>query len=434
INNGNIAGEGEPLILTQVSDGWREDNLLNQGYVLEFIPDPELMRDHFEFNSAYYVQSRNASRTDTFIEDYVFEEDVYATYGMVKHNLDRLMILGGLRYEFVDITRNRGFRAVTDGSRFIALDTLENARTQDFILPQVQLKYELDQYSNIRAAVTQTYAHPNYNAIINAIAIDEDDEGEFNIGNPNLNFATATNFDLLIERYKKSSIFSTGVFYKQIDDFVYIFQGLVRDALRVDPDNPNDVIPTSEVTIALNGKRAEVFGAELQAQFKFDFLPGILSDFGLYTNYTYTSSNASLPSRPEANISDAPLVPFTAEDLSNLFNSRDFTEISLPGQSTHTANLALFYDGPKFFARLSANYQDDFLISIGLDPDFDEYYDEAFRLDYTMNYKLNDHVTFFADWINVTNTPLRFYLGNEQVVKQQEFYSWWCRAGARINF
>jgi TonB-dependent receptor len=433
INNGNTAGEGEPLILPDVAGSWREDNLLNQGYVLEVIPDLERMLDHFEFNSAYYVQSRNASRIDTYVQDYEYEEDIYATYGMVKHQLNDLMILAGLRYELTDITKNRGFRAVTDGGRWVRLDTINSTSQQDFFLPQLQLKYALNEWINVRAAVTRTYSRPNYRDIINAISYDQDDDAEVGIGNPDLKFATATNFDLMIERYQKSSIFSVGLFRKQIDDFVYQFQGLLRDQLLFDPDNPNDVIPTSEVTFAFNGRQATVTGAELQAQFKFDFLPGALSNFGLYTNYTYTDSKASIASLPAANLVDAPLVPLTSEGISTYINGLEVNDFTLPGQSTHTANVALFYDGPKFFARASANFQDDFLVAVGLDRDFDEYYDDAFRLDYTMNYKLNPNVTVFGDFINITNTPLRFYLGNESVVKQQEFYSWWFRFGARIN-
>ena len=103
----------------------------------------------------------------------------------------------------------------------------------------------------------------------------------------------------------------------------------------------------------------------------------------------------------------------------------------MPGQAQHTANVGFFYDGNRFFARLTANYQDDFLIEIGPDPDLDEFYDEALRLDFTTNYRITPQLTVFGDWINITDTPLRFYLGTPDVIKQQEFYSWWTRVGIR---
>ncbi len=50
-----------------------------------------------------------------------------------------------------------------------------------------------------------------------------------------------------------------------------------------------------------------------------------------------------------------------------------------------------------------------------------------------MNYQLNRQLNFFTDMINITNTPLRFCLGTTEVIKQQEFYSWWVRAGLRLK-
>lgn len=435
-DNGNIAGEGQPLILSEVSDGWRDDDFLNQGYVMEVMPDLDLVLDHLEFNSAYYIQSRNASRIDTYSQDYDYNENIYAAFGMFEYNINKLMILAGSRFEFTDITRNQGYRVVEgsdeEGNTVVTVDTLNTLASHSFLLPQLQLKYALTPYVNLRGAVTRTYSRPNYRDVINAISYEADNRGQIAIGNPNLNFATATNFDFMIERYKNSSILSLGIFYKQINDFVYQFRGILKDQLEIDAGelNPNNI----ELTQAANGREADVFGLEVQAQFKFDFLPGILSNFGLYTNYTYTDSKAFIAAVQSANLAAAPIIPFTAEAVSDYINSLEVQEFTLPGQSTHTANLALFYDSPKFFARLSMNYQDDFLVSVGVDRDFDEYYDDALRLDYTMNYNANEKITVFGDFINITNEPLRFYVGEESIIKQQEFYSWWFRTGARINF
>jgi outer membrane receptor protein involved in Fe transport len=176
-----------------------------------------------------------------------------------------------------------------------------------------------------------------------------------------------------------------------------------------------------------------VFGAELQAQFKFDFLPGFFSDFGLFTNYTYTYSQAFIPRRVPANYAEAIIIDPLEDDLGSFFETENREEIQLPGQAEHTANVGLFYDSRKFFARITANYQDAFLVEIGPDADLDEYYDESLRVDFTMNYQVNPQLSVFTDWINITNEPLRFYLGTPDVIKQQEFYSWWMRFGLRLS-
>ena len=419
-------GEGAPLNLAIASDDFREDNLLDQGYVLEYMPSANFLRDFYEFYPQYFIISRNDSRKNSYNQDYNYEENIYAAYGMVKHQFGPLMVLGGLRFERTDITENQGFGVKLDGNRFIGVDTINTTRKIDMVLPQVQLRYALNPYLNLRAALTYTYSRPNYDDIIPS---REEDRNEVSIGNPDLDFPKSTNLDLMLERYYNRSIFSAGLFYKQIDDFVFSYKRFGREG---EPGSGN--YPIFEFTKPLNGRDAQVFGAELQAQFKMDFLPGFLSNLGLYTNYTYTYSKAFIPGRVAANYAEAVILDPLQDDLSEFFDDTNKEEIELPGQAEHTANVSLFYDAEKLFVRLTANYQDAFLVEIGPDPDFDEYYDESLRLDLTTNYKLSDQWTVFGDWINITNTPLRFYLGDSSTIKQQEFYSWWSRFGVRFSF
>jgi hypothetical protein len=162
-------------------------------------------------------------------------------------------------------------------------------------------------------------------------------------------------------------------------------------------------------------------------------LPGIFRNFGIYSNYTYTHSKAQINRRFSANYTNA-VVVFGDDDLNLFTSTAEQEEISLPGQARHTANLALFYDAPRWFVRLTANYHDAFLYQLGADKDLDEYYDEEFRLDFNTNYDLSSHCNVFFDIINLINTPQRFYLGIPNRIKQHEFYSWWCRAGIKFNF
>lgn len=419
-------GQGAPLNLLTASDDFREDNLLNQGYVLEYMPSATILRDFYEFYPQYFIFSRNETRKNSYNQDYRYEEDIYAAYGMIRHNIGKLMVIAGARFERTDVTRNQSFAVILDGNRFVGIDTLNNSRVQDFFLPQLQLKYSITPNLNLRAAISYTYARPNY---VDVIPSREEDRNEVSIGNPDLNFPRSTNLDFLIEKYTNGGIFSGGIFYKQIQDFVFSYKRFGREGA---PGSGN--FPVFEFTKPLNGRDAEVYGAEFQAQFKFDFLPGFLSDFGLFTNYTYTHSQAFLPRRTPANYASAIIIDPIEDDLSTFFTEEDVEEISLPGQAEHTANVGLFYDSRRFFARLTANYQDAFLVEIGPDPDLDEFYDEALRLDFTMNYQISPNINIFNDWINITNTPLRFYLGTEDVIKQQEFYSWWTRFGIRAKF
>jgi outer membrane receptor protein involved in Fe transport len=127
-------------------------------------------------------------------------------------------------------------------------------------------------------------------------------------------------------------------------------------------------------------------------------------------------------------------VIFGEDDLSLFTNDSVQERIPLPGQSPHTANLAVFYESQKLYARLSANYHASFLYELGADSDLDEYYDQAWHLDFTANYAITPHIRVFTDFVNITNAPLRFYLGTPDRIKQQEYYSWSCRFGLKFKF
>jgi TonB-dependent receptor len=415
-------GVGPKLSLATLNDGFREDNLLDQGYLMEFMPSADKLRDFYEFYPQHFIYDRTATKTQSFGEDYEARERIYAGYGMVRHDYNRLMMIAGLRYERTDIDYT-GARILLDGNKFLGIDTLTDQRTHEFLLPQVQLKFAVNEQFNLRSALTYTYSRPNFDDVL---PYREQDREEVKFGNPELRYPRATNVDFLAERYFRRGILSGGLFYKRIDDFVFYFKRFAHEG---DPQDFGIV----EITKAINGNRAFVYGAEFQWQSKFSFLPGFFRNFGVYTNYTYTYSEALINKRISANYTDA-VVVFGEDDLS-VFTSSDETEkISLPGQAKNTANFALFYDTPKFFVRLTANYHDAFLIRLGADRDLDEYYDKEFRLDLTANYDLTPHLNVFLDVINLTNTPQRYYLGTPDRIKQQEFYSWWCRAGVKLNF
>lgn len=413
---------GPKLSLTTVNDGFRDDNLLDQGYLLEYMPSPDLMRGFYEYYPHHFVFDRTATKTQSFGEDYEAKERIYAAYGMVRHDFNRLMLITGLRYERTDIEYT-GAKVLTDGNKFIGIDTLTDERTHEFLLPQVQLKYAVNDNFNLRAALTYTYSRPNFDDVL---PYREQDREEVKFGNPNLEYPRSTNIDFLAERYLRKGILSGGVFYKRIDDFIFFFKRFAHEG------DPKD-FGLVEITKAVNGVKASVYGAELQLQAKFDFLPGILSNFGIYSNYTFTHSEAFIDKRLPANYTDA--VVIFGEDDVEIFNpSGEKETITLPGQARHTANVALFYDAKKLFVRLTANYHDAFLYQLGADKDLDEYYDEEFRLDFTANYDLTRNLNAFVDIINITNTPLRYYLGTPDRIKQQEFYSWWGRVGVKLNF
>lgn len=417
-------GEAPEMYLATITDGFTDDNLLNKGYRIEYMPGPKEMREFFNFYPEYFIYDRNSTKMNSFGADYSAKENIYAGYAMVKHDIGKLMLLGGVRYERTDIDY-MGMKILSNLGEFEAIDTLEDVRTHEFVLPQFQVKYTYSPNFNLRGALTFSYARPNFEDVI---PYREEDRDEVKYGNPDLNFPRSMNIDLLAERYLYGGgLISGGVFYKKIDDFVFYFKRFAHEG------EDFSAYGLVEIEKAINGIEAFVYGAELQSQFKFDFLPSILGNFGIFTNYTYTYSEAYIYKRYPANDAQA-VVIFGEDDLSLYTDENDREKITLPGQAMHTLNLALYYETGPVYAKLSANYHDDFLYELGADPDLDEYYDHALHMDFTANYALTNGVKVFVDVINLTNAPLKFYLGTPDRIQQQEYYSWWGRVGLKISY
>src|SRR5690606_38444930 len=100
---------------------------------------------------------------------------------------------------------------------------IENTNSYTNILPSVTFKYNATEDFVIRAAFTTALARPNYYALapyINNIASDT----EIIAGNPDLDATYSYNFDLMAENYFKSvGLISGGVFYKNLQDFIYTY-------------------------------------------------------------------------------------------------------------------------------------------------------------------------------------------------------------------
>jgi|GEM_PF-502803 len=422
---------GDTLSVAAVSGDFYDGDFLDRGYVLEAMPDPQLVRDWYErwptlfiFGDAGITESRERSNA----QDYTATEDVQAYYAMVRHNFNDLMVLGGVRYERTDIGYQGNQIFKIPSGFFQRQDTIIDNRTIEFWLPNLQFRYSLTPDLNIRAAITYSYARPNFRDVIPYRVQNE--RTEVRLGNPDLQYPASTNYDFLVEKYWGGrNIISGGIFYKDIDNFIFNYRVFGYEG---DPTEAN--LNKLELELPLNGRSAFVSGAEFQLQTFFNGLPGNWKNFGVLTNYTYTYSEGELNKRFPSN--DNVNIIRLGDNYSDLFDTEETETISLPGQAPNTLNLALFYDSPKLYLKISANYNDAFLSTLGADSDLDEYYAEQWRIDFNGYYQFNPLIQVFGDVRNITNAPLRYYLGppENRRILQTEFYSFWARLGIRLQF
>ena len=312
------------------------------------------------------------------------------------------MILGArLEHTRIDYTGNNVFdEKELEGQ-------IQNKNNYTQILPSITLKHNFTNNFILRAAVTTSLARPNYYALAPYVNSKVDDRELF-AGNPNLKATYSTNYDVMLERYFQNvGIISGGVFYKNLKNFIYMYNDRRFTANRFTelfPNLKNPIVGTDDWSFSQfrNGDKVDVYGFEVAFQRQLDFLPGkFLQGMAVYANYTFTKSKAKGISGEGGVLREG---------------------LGLPRTAPHMLNGSLSWENNKFSARVSANYTAAYLDEIGNDAFTDAYYDKQFFLDANAAYKITKSLRIFAEANNLTNQPLRYYQGEVQRLRQLEYY------------
>jgi TonB-dependent receptor len=379
----------EALPLTDYLNDWKPATSFINGftsYNIGQFPSPSAMR---ELLASGTLEGEKNLEED--LSDYTIDEDTYAGYGLV--NLDigsNVNLVGGLRVENTSDTYN-AFELGYDAEGNISeLVPVSGKKSYTQWLPQVLLRYSLAERTHLRAAVTRSFARPNFGDIA-PFQLTNTESQEITRGNPDLVPTTAWNYDLLFEHYMTSvGIVSGGLFYKQLTNNIFL-STFTEDRDGVEYD----------VTQPVNGESGSLYGAEVAYQNRFS------SGFGIYFNYTYADSKANYTTR---------------------------TDTQLQGQSANVGNLALIFEKWGFSGRVSLNYNGKSLFEVGKDATRDLYVDDHMQLDFSAQQQLGKNVSLFLEAINLTNEPYRVYEGSDDWTRQSEWYSWWGTIGVKLNF
>lgn len=405
--DGNVSFDGQEgdFTLEKFDGGLLDDNFLDNNYTLSAAPDMDKVIRFFNSNQNGFELNTEDKLVDEAVESYVASEDVFAAYLMTDISFGKLQAIAGVRFEQTNVEYSYNTVYFDEEGDLDEIVPEKGSTEYSFVLPQINLRYALDKFTNLRLAATTSYARPNFESIIPSQEINIGDR-EGTIGNPELKPVSAVNLDLMVDHYFGTvGVLSAGVFHKNLDNFIY------SRTFETGSYNGIDFGTDVELTQDINGEQATLSGIEIAYQQNLTFLPGFLSGIGIYTNYTYTSSTAEL------NVEEG---------------SDETVEIKLPGQATHVGNLSLSYGLKGFTARISGNYTGSYIDEI---DDGDEIYiKERLQLDASANYQINKNFNVFAEFLNITNAPFESYIGDEEMILQREFYSWWSRVGVKFNF
>lgn len=343
--------------------------------------------------NGWYDVSQKSDSTNM----YNGHEDAAAGYAMAEWSVtQKLKLYGGVRDEYTSATLN-GNRYDKEPNR-LSSSTVENS--YNALLPMLLAKYTVNDLTNIRAAYTRTFIRPLFNDFTPGQSVDIIYK-TITRGNPDVKPTYANNFDLTAEHFFGNiGVVSAGVFYKDLDNLIFSS----RDNEAVNGESYLVIQPR-------NISKASLFGFEVAANRRLDMLPGFLKGLGLEANYTFIQSDAEVPvyinGQPQA------------------------VKTSLPNQSKHLFNAMLYYELSGLTVKLAGNYRGASLeaINTSLPTNLWVWTDKNFTVDLAASYAFNKQFRIFAEAQNLTNEPVRMYLGDPSRTKDLE----WSAARGQIG-
>jgi TonB-dependent receptor len=367
------------------------------------------VEDVFGADRALFERSDGDSLEESLAADFEVTEDVTAVYLMAGATFGRLDVIGGVRYEDTSADYGAYQLVFEDGDLDPDAPFVRGGKDYDHTLPSLHLRYALREDVLLRAAWTNTIGRPAYESLVpfRNFEIDPDGdvfEGSLEQGNPDLEALESMNFDVSLEWYPEpAGLLSVGIFSKDIDNPIFTQVGTLEDVVF-------EGRPFSELEISQprNAPSGDLLGVEFNYQQQFVMLPPPFDGLGLALNYTYTDGEATLFDRDDK-------VPFFL-------------------QPEHTGNISLFYEKSGFEARIAWTYRSEYLDEVSADgPEQDVYVDERSQLDVKLSYAINPKWRVYAEFLNLTDEPLRYLNGNTRLA-ENELYSWNMMAGVQARF
>ncbi|HEY8928422.1 MAG TPA: TonB-dependent receptor [Mucilaginibacter sp.] len=289
------------------------------------------------------------------LNNYYAFENIAAGFGQFKITSKNLDVVGGVRLE----NTSQGYHFLE-----FELDAPDHvSKTYSDILPSVQVKYKLNDKTNLRASYFKSLSRPGYYEIL-PISQPADAGGNSGKGNPNLQHTTADNFDLRYEFFPKSDeqLFIGGS-YKKLQNPI---ENAFISTTTYEPENSKD---------------ATIYGGEIIYNRYF-------GNFGINANYAYTHSS----------VNGRKLDPRTGDTA---YQTRP-----LQGQPEHEFNAALEYKNAKaqFFIQLAYQYNGRTLYRVNPDIGYDYYQQPQSFLSLSADKGLGRHLTIFGKFNNLLNT------------------------------
>ncbi|RZK38592.1 MAG: TonB-dependent receptor [Pedobacter sp.] len=357
-----------------------------------------LMEDYYQKNLSLFQTNETYVRQNTDPDSYDGSETMGAAYMMGKLTLNKLDIITGLRYEHTGFKYNGNIVSFSNTGAYVSTNKVAVNSAFEGFFPSLNLKYALTQRTNLRGAVTKSLSRPGYYGLVPWQEV-EPRRQRMKIGNPDLDQATSVNYDFLFEHYLKSlGLISGGVFYKNIDNYIY-------ESIYTQQGGQFDKY---QVTQTVNGANAHVWGYEIAWQQQLTFLPGFLNGLGVYGNFTQIQSKFTVP---------------------GLVSERT---VRLPSMRPKVGNASLSYEKYGFSGRFSLNFYDTFISELAQEQKDDLMEKGRVQLDFSASQKINKKFTIFMGISNINNAQTILDYGDGRP-NDHKYFSTWANLGFKYN-
>jgi TonB-dependent receptor len=331
-------------------------------------------------------------------EEFDGTEQTAAGYAMLEiYAGPKLYLMPGIRYEHTSADFTGREVLVAPNGSYAGTRPITSTANYGVPLPAFHVKYAMTPNSILRMAFTRSLARPDYYDTV-PYRTQNEQTSEITLGNADLKPTKSWNLDLLGEHFFKSvGVISAGVFYKRLENYIYIFT--------FDQQIGGTIYHTTQ---PLNGEAAHLVGFETALQNQLAFLPSPFDGIGVYANYTFTDSSAKFPNHAG--------------------------DAALPRQSRHVGNLAASYEKHGFQGRMSVNFHGSYVDQVGASDLLDRFYDKHTQMDLSFSQRITHNIRGYANVINLNDSRLRYFQGTSDRPLQEEHYHWWLEFGAKFEF
>ncbi len=315
-------------------------------------------------NTGFTFQSKTLA-SDSYDADLKYN----SVYAMYEHTFNATwQLVGGVRYETYDQTTNTFSLQGEQGPVTSNID-------EDSILPALGINWFYSDNQQLRFAVSQTVARPDFKEAANATFYDN----EFNFrvrGNPFLEISDIFNVDLRWEWYfgdNETDNLSIAAFYKDMDKPI---ERVVQPASGT----------AGNSRTFRNAESAELMGVEVEGRKEF-----ILTDD--YSQSLFVTFNAAYIDSEVIQENDDPR--------------------ELQGQPEYTANVVLGYDNDASGHQLTLlfNQTGKSIADVGVSGAPDVIQEPRGEINLVYRYSINDHVQINAKIENILDEAVEYTQG-----------------------